>query len=91
MKRRKRRLRILLCTAISIEPLHRVVFGLVGVGVCGRGFRVHARVQACVTVEMGAARQAAALVNDRILRAGASLATAGHRAARRFRVQVGLA
>ena len=84
MKRRKRRLRLLFVTAIAVEPPQRVVVSLVELGVCERGCRVLAHVRARVSVEMGAARRAAAVVLDLVFRAGISLARVGCSAVRRF-------
>ena len=61
-RRQCRRRLLLLCTAKAIAPPQRVVFNLVGVGVCGRVVRVRARVRALVLFEMGAARHVAAAV-----------------------------
>jgi hypothetical protein len=71
-----------------VKPPQRVVAGLVGVGVCERGCRVHARVRNHVPVEIGAARRAAAEVRDQVLCAGVSLAAVGRYNARHFAVAI---
>ena len=79
-----------MCTAIA-EPPQRVV-GRVGLGVFGRGCRVRAFVRLRVLIDMGAACISTAVVHDRVLRARASLTTAGRRDARHFaRLRKGVA
>ena len=70
--------------AIAVEPPERFFVGLIGLVICGRVGRVCDRVRACVLVEMGAVRRAAAAVRDRVFRAGAVLATGGRIEARRL-------
>ena len=74
------------CTANAIDPPQRVVVDFFGVGVCGGFDLVRAFVRALVLLEIDAARRVAAVVRERVFRAGAVMSTAARTAARRLEI-----
>ena len=77
-------------TANAIDPPQRVVVDFFGVGVCGRVDLVRAFVRALVLLEIDATRRVAAVVRNRVFRAGALMSTAACIDARRLeRFRVG--